>query len=378
MIDPFENIIGQEKSVAYLKQNIASGTLPHALLFYDRDGGEGLPLALATAKVLLARGRDEEEKSTIYKRVDTLSHPDLLPLYPIVKKEKLETSEDYLPLFREQLSKEPRITYKEWGDALSLQNTQLSISVKEAEYLEEKLSYRPYEADYRIVLCWLPEKMNVSCANKLLKLLEEPPKGVQFLFVATAPELLLPTIISRVQRIPVHPIMPETMSQWLVKNYGIAEEIGKRIAHLSSGSIVLAKMILESGEKTTEEALRAYKILTLSMRGNAKEMKQECEELHTESREYLTALCKELADAVREAFICGLTSTKQDQEALLYSRKDNIRIVRQLSSVISERNVEQISDAIDTARKELMQNVSAKMIFFDLMLQLFKSFSSRA
>ncbi|MDO4790039.1 MAG: hypothetical protein Q3998_03635 [Porphyromonas sp.] len=377
MVDPFQDIIGQEKSVAYLKQNIASGTLPHALLFYDRDGGEGLPLAIATAKALLAQGREEDEKPAVYARVGTLSHPDLLLLYPVVKKDKLDTSEDYLPLFRELFAKEPRMTYKEWGDALSLQNTQLSISVKEAEYIEEKLSFRPYEADYRVVLCWLPEKMNISCANKLLKLLEEPPKGVHFIFVSTAPELLLPTIISRVQRIPVHPIMPDVMSRFLVEQYGIAEDAAARIAHLSSGSIVTAKMLLESGEKTAEETLRAYKILTASMRGSTKEMKKEAEELHTESREYLTALCKELANVVREAFIFHMVSDKQQQATLLYSRKESLGVVRQLSLVISEKNVERVSEAIDVARKELMQNVSAKMVFFDLMLQLWKFFSQK-
>lgn len=82
--------------------------------------------------------------------------------------------------------------------------------------------------------------MNVECANKLLKLLEEPPLKTVFLLVSEEPDLLLPTIVSRTQRINLKPLPESDIERYLVERYMLPVEDARDIAHRSAGSLLRA------------------------------------------------------------------------------------------------------------------------------------------
>ena len=86
----------------------------------------------------------------------------------------------------------PYLGYAEWVEQLDIENKQGLISVDEAADILRRLSLKAVEAPYRIVLIWCPEKMNAQSANKLLKIIEEPPVDTVFLLVASQYEQLLP------------------------------------------------------------------------------------------------------------------------------------------------------------------------------------------
>lgn len=376
MLPTFEDILGQPKIIDYLKSNIKAGTLPHALMFIDKDGGEGLPLAMATAKYLhrfsIAQQYDagaERNEATrrIEKQLDAMAHPDLSWLYPVAKKDKLETADDFLPLFRELIGENSRPRYRDWLNMLSLGNTQLSIAAREADLLESKLSHKPYESDYIVVICWLPEKMHQACANKLLKLIEEPPTGVQFLFVSQAPELLLPTISSRVQQIRVAPISKKAMAENLDDNFRLTKAQAERYAHLSKGNLAVAERLAKEGEKSPEVIHKAFDVLLAPAKGNPKQMKEIAEELHLQPREYLTSLCKTITSIVRDAFMYRLV--EDHHSPLIYTYEDHFEDIEKLSLLIREDNIEKILGELDDAMIELQQNVSTKMVFFDIFLK---------
>ena len=89
---------------------------------------------------------------------------------------------------------------------MGAENKQGIINVKESESIIRKLSFKPYESDYRMMVIWLPEKMNLPAANKLLKLIEEPPDKTLILMVSEHTDRIIPTILSRTQLLHVPPL----------------------------------------------------------------------------------------------------------------------------------------------------------------------------
>ena len=145
-------------------------------------------------------------------KYNELAHPDLHFVFPIVSKKdkKKDVCDDYLTEWRGFLKDRPYFDIDGWLDYIDAGNSQALIYSKESDEIIRKLSLKIYEATYRILLVWLPEKLHPTCANKLLKIIEEPPRNTVILMVSELPDLVLGTILSRAQRINVRGIHPES------------------------------------------------------------------------------------------------------------------------------------------------------------------------
>lgn len=230
----FEQIQGNEDVKRALSGMIESGKVPHAILFHEEDGGGAVPVALAFLEMLFGE----------HNRIPKLIHPDVHFVFPTASG---SISEQYMDRLRPLILERPLFTEAEMAEALGIEGKNSLIAVSEAKHLLEALSLSALEGGYRAVLIYLPEKMNQETANRLLKLIEEPPAKTQFLLVTHAPEKVLLTISSRCQRIRVCPsgtlpaagfaeeeLFDELMDALLEKNLPAALEAGDRIAALSS------------------------------------------------------------------------------------------------------------------------------------------------
>lgn len=196
----FAQIRGNEDLCLKLAKMIDSRQVPHAILFHEEDGGGAFPLCLAFLQYLYG---DEAAAS----RIGRLIHPDVHLIVPTAAG---QLSEHYLPELRSLVADKPYFTEAELGSALKIEGRNLLITVAESKRLLEKLSLTALEGGYRSVIMYLPEKMNADAANKLLKMIEEPPALTQFLLITHRPEKVLQTISSRCQRIRVMP--PQELS----------------------------------------------------------------------------------------------------------------------------------------------------------------------
>ena len=215
----FSEIIGNDPLKLQLVRMVRANRLGHAILFTEENGGGGFAFALALAQFVNCREPGETDACGVCgacHKYQKLIHPDLHFVFPVSSSNALSESEkkgpisDYfLPAFRELALANPYFTEQELYDAIGIENKSGLISVNEARRIFEKLSLRAAEGAWKTMVIYLPEKMNLDAANKLLKLLEEPPQGTLFLLVSHQPERLLPTIRSRCQLIALKPLSRE-------------------------------------------------------------------------------------------------------------------------------------------------------------------------
>lgn len=240
------DLLGQEHLVAHFASQIVAGELPHAMLLTGEEGGEAFPLSLVLAQQILCEELTPEGapcgKCHSCRQMAELQHPDLTLVFPVIKAQegKEFTSEMMLEPFRELIGKYRRFTTLEWREQLDAGNKQPQIMVAEAERLIHNTSLRSFKSQYQVILIWQPETMRTETANKLLKLLEEPPKGVVFIMVSHSPHRLLPTIISRLQKVAVPKIPDPTLIDYLVQKESATGEEAAELAHLAQGNLYKA------------------------------------------------------------------------------------------------------------------------------------------
>lgn len=366
----FKDIIGQEDVKERLIRSARTGIVPHAQLFTEQGGAGAFPLALAYARYLNCTHRSETDacgECPSCRKFDALVHPDLHFVFPIVakKEKKKEVCDDYLTEWREFLYGRPYFGLDDWLDTMEAGNSQALIYSKESDEIIHKLSLKIYEADYRILLVWLPEKLHPTCANKLLKVIEEPPLNTVILMVSEMPDLILGTIQSRAQRVHVRPIATEAVAGAMVNRFGLSAEDAAHVAHLSSGNFLKAMEAISLGEENKFFLEQFKEMMRNSWGRNVKGMRVMADTLAGIGRERqknFLAYCQHL---IRENFMYRFQSPE-----LNYMNSDEAGFAVKFAPYVNERNVVELMDCLAEAERHITQNVNSKMVFFDLSLRI--------
>ena len=244
----FAELQGNDALKRVLSEMVDSGRIPHAIMFSEDDGGGAFPLALAFLQYLYCTDRRDGDscgECPSCNKISKLIHPDLHLVFPASAS---KPSFNFIPEFRNLAVSDPGFREAELNAALKIDGKNTSITVADSKRLLEDLSLTALEGGYRSVIIYLPEKMNAEAANKLLKLIEEPPQLTQFLLITHSPEKVLPTIASRCQQIRVYPdrnsrpaadfeepeLFFELMDALVSKNLLSCLETGEKIAALPS------------------------------------------------------------------------------------------------------------------------------------------------
>ena len=365
----FKDVIGQEEAKQRLIREAKEGKIAHARLFCGPEGIGKLPLAIAYARYLSCNNPGEKDACGICPscvKFNKLAHPDLHFVFPVIKKKSKDTvSDDFITEWRELLSQTPYFNLNIWLEEMGAENQQAQIYVKESDEIIRKLSLKSSQGGYKIMIIWLPEKMNVECSNKLLKLLEEPPSQTIFLLVSEEPDMLLTTIQSRTQRFALYGIEEKYITERLQNQYGLQEKDAISIGHRSEGNFLKA---LESIHLSEENKLffdLFVSLMRLSYQRKIREMKQWSETLAAMGREkqkHFLSYCQRL---VRENFI----SNFQDP-SLNFMNEEEQNFSKRFAPYINEKNVMGIMDELSDAQRHIEQNVNARMVFFDFSLKM--------
>lgn len=380
----FKDVIGQNHIKSHLNKSIANGRIPHAQLFCGANGSGLLPMALAYASELLCAQYDKESAAyqTCKDRVAKLAHPDLHFAYPVntsdaVKKHAI--ADDYASNWRDFVLTNPYASLFEWLQSLGIEKKQGNISKNEAMSISKKLSLKAYEGGYKVMIIWMAENMNSECANKLLKLVEEPSDKTVLLLLAEKEQQILGTIRSRCQKL-AFPLLPETeIAESLIKTKKIPELTAYQIARKAQGDYNKALQELASGGEN--EQFEAWFIswvrAAYQAKGNKTAINQLLDwsdELATQGRETQKKFLLYCLEVFRQAL---LKNYKTDS-LLYFQPKDDSFTLHKFAPFIHQNNIFEIQEALNDAFYHIERNGNAKIIFTDLSIKLTRLFHKKA
>lgn len=372
------DIIGQETVKRELCRMVQSGKIPHALLLSGAPGIGKLPLALALAQYIACPHRTDSDSCGVCPtclQYGKLQHPDLHFMFPIVKNSPSDTSDTYVNDFRRMVLDNPYCDINDWTQALSAEKKQSVIYDSQGDEIERKLRLKAFGNGYKIAIVWQPDKMNETCANKLLKLLEEPPEQTLFLFVTEHPELLLPTIISRLRPVNVPRLTDEEIIRAMSSGQTpVSGRQAEDAARLARGSYREALRVNDEDDRTKEffaefcELMRnAWRVGTqrdYAALQNMNEWLGKMVQGKGASRERQCAFLQFAQRMFRENFI-----SNYGEPQLNYMRAEEQNFAVKFAPFINERNIETFMEQFSTAERQIAQNANARMVFFDLCLQ---------
>ena len=366
----FKDIIGQETVKQRLRLEVREGRVPHAQLFAGPEGTGALPLAIAYARFLLCTRRGEEDACGTCPscvKLNKLAHPDLHFVFSVVKRKGGgdTVSDDYIREWRELAISTPYFGMNHWLDAMGAENQQAQIFVKESDELVRKLSLKSSEGGYKVVIIWLPEKMKVECANKLLKLLEEPPAQTVFLLVSEEPDRILPTILSRTQRINVPRLEDAEIAEALKVRFGLQDTDAAETARLAEGSYLQALEIIHLSEDTQLFFGLFVSLMRLAYQRKVKEMREWSDTVAAMGRERQKDFLTYCQRMVRESFVSNF-----HRKEMNYMNREEENFTIRFAPFINERNVMGITDELAEAQTHIEQNVNPRMVFFDFALKM--------
>ena len=370
----FSQIPGQTDVIAKLLRSVKEERVSHAQLFTGPEGCGSLALALAYARYVSCENRKPDDSCGSCKscvKYEKMIHPDLHFVFPVIKKKSADeaVSDNYIEEWRDFVKKSPYFTLNNWLDSIDVGNAQGMIFASEASEIIKKLSLKTFESDYKIMIIWLPERMHQAAANKLLKLIEEPPEKTLFLLVSDEPDKLLPTILSRCQLFKIPPFTNDEIKSYLRSTFGTTELKSTDIARVANGNILRAIELCENDE-TALQNLENFKVL---MRFawkrdvlSAIDWSESMASLGRESQKNFLAYALRL---IRENLMLSLD---QYQNNLVYLAGDEAEFSSKFHPFINKDNVYQLNDEFSLAYSHIEANGYAKVIFLDLALKVTK------
>ncbi|WP_396165692.1 ATP-binding protein [Flavobacterium sp.] len=274
----FKDILGQDHIKNYLITTANAGRIPHAQLFIGPEGSGTLPMAMAYAQYILCNNSDGENttgNSACNLKFEHISHPDMHFVYPITSTDEVKgdsvVSTNFLDQWRSFVKENPYGSLFDWYKKLEIPKKQGIISVKESAAINKNLSLKAYEGGYKVMIIWMADKMRTDAANKLLKLLEEPPEKTIFILISESIDDLLQTIISRCQVVDFLALPEQVITDALIATHKVEANLAKKIAHQCEGNYNKALHLLhkDDDDSVFEEWFINWVRAAFKAKGNA-------------------------------------------------------------------------------------------------------------
>jgi DNA polymerase-3 subunit delta' len=336
-------------------------------LFFGAEGVGALPLAVAYAQYINCENKSDTDscgQCSPCLKFEKLAHPDLHFVVPVATTKKITKdpkTDDFITEWREAFAANPFLSLDDWLDKLDIENKQVAINVEESQNIIKKLSLRAYESEYKIMVVWLIEKMNATAANKLLKVLEEPPDKTLFILVCENPDSILPTIISRTQLLKIKPIESSALAAFMEFLYGIPAQQAQSIAFLAGGSYREAQRLLNQEVDANFPVFRQWMRNCYS---------NKIQDLFT----WVEGFSKEGREAQKSFLIYALSIVR---ECIMYNHVgkqmvkltgEELKFVEQFGPFINNGNGPRIIAELNRACEHVERNANPKVLFFDLSL----------
>ena len=367
----FNQIIGQDHIKKHLQVSAENGRIPHAQLFVGKEGSGTLPMAIAYAQYLLCNFSDDTDTCNI--KCNKLQHPDLHFAFPVTSNENVKkhpVSSLFLEDWRDFVNTQPYGSLFNWLQHIGVENKQGIIGVDEAEEIVKKLKLKSYEGGFKVMIIWMAEKMNIAAANKLLKLIEEPPEKTVFLLITENEEQIINTIKSRCQALHFPVLSEQDVANALIVNHQIEDNEATKLAHEAAGNYNKALHLFhnDSSDAIFEEWFIAWIRTAFRAKGNAavvQQLIQWSDTIAKTGRETQKRFLKYCLQFFRQALLLNYKSDR-----LVFMNTKSGFDLHKFAPFVHAGNILEIEKELSDAMYHIERNGNTKIILLDLSMKL--------
>lgn len=367
----FAEIPGLEEVKQTLIQSVRHGHMAHAQLFVGAEGSAALPMALAYATYINCTDRREDDacgQCSACQKMRKFVHPDVAFAFPVASnkqfsKEEEVVSQSFLPWWRDFLRERPYSPLPEWAKAFGAEDKQCTIRKGESRQIVKALSLKPFEAEFKMMIIWMPELLNPQSANALLKILEEPPAKTIFLLISHDANAVLPTILSRTQAVKVRQFDDQEVAGYLQQHCGQPEDRAAQLAYLADGSLyeairLQAETSDDAGPFFQEWMRTCFKVNFEGILGLSDQFDREL------GKEAQKNLFRYAMGIFHESLVL-----RHGGEQLVRLRGPELEFVRKFAATLDDVRLESLSVQYSQAMWHLERNANARILFTDLSLR---------
>ncbi len=368
----FAQIPGQKEIIGKLLRSVKEERVSHAQLFAGPEGCGSMALALAYARYISCENRSDHDSCGICKscvKYEKLIHPDLHFVFPVIKGKKATdpVSDNYIEEWREFVKKSPYFTINNWMEFIDVGNAQGMIFASEASEIIKKLSLKTFESDFKIMIIWLPEKMHQATANKLLKMIEEPPEKTLFLLVSEEPDKVISTILSRCQLVKIPSFKSHDIEKYLAGRFNINTGKAADISRVSNGNISRAVELCENEDSSLANLERFKSLMRFAWKRDIISIISWSEEISALGREAQKNFISFSMRILRENLMLSLDQLKN---GLVFLTGSEATFSGNFHPFINLNNINPLTEEFNLVYSHIESNGNAKIIFLDLALKV--------
>ncbi len=368
----FKQVIGQQDIKERLVRMVNENRVSHSLLFTGPEGNGKLAMAIAFAQYLNClnpTNGDSCGECSSCKKYNKLVHPDLHFVFPVIKtsSEKNPVSDTYIAEWRQLLNDKPYFSLTTWLNQIRKEgeNKQGAIFTAESSEIIRKLSLKTFEGKFKVMIIWMPEKMNEATANKLLKILEEPFPNTVFILVSNQPDEMISTILSRTQQLKIPSFTDADIKDFVIKQYNVSEPDAIGAAKVANGNVIEAMEQVHRSEDNQFFFDSFIHMMRYSYARKVKDMLNWVEDMSRQPREKQRNFLNYAIKMIRENYIMNFK-----QPGIVYLTPEQYEWSKKFSPFINDKNALMISEDFALADSHIGQNGNSKVILFDLALKL--------
>lgn len=362
----FKDIIGQQELKKHLIKEVQEDRISHAQLFLGNAGFGGLALALGFVQYLFCNNKNDIDscgECPSCRKVLELQHPDIHFSFPVVQAIE-KRSDFFLKEWRKKIKSNPYFSLNEWTNFIDEKGRKPIIGTEESHEIIKKLSLKSFEGGYKVMIIWMAEEMNVTCANKLLKILEEPPQNTLFILLSESHDAMLQTILSRTQIVKVPTILVDDLSSYLNKNFDISSGDALSVSAQAEGNFIEARNLLSDQEEKNINRELFIKLMRVCYKKNVLEMMEWSDEISSFGKEKQKIFLKYCLHMFRQSILKNYT-----QNLLTKTSKEEDDFLKNFARFISGNNISEFMQNFNDAHYHIDRNANPKILFTELCFQ---------
>ncbi|MFA5574694.1 MAG: hypothetical protein WC994_06515 [Brumimicrobium sp.] len=365
----FNHVVGQTLIKQKFLSDIYDSKLSHAHLLLGNAGHGGLSLTLAAIQYLLCENKQEIDscgECNSCRMMEKLEHPDVHFTFPTVQAET-NISDPHFPLWKEMILKNPYSNLNDWINFSDDKGRKPIISVHQSEQILKKLTLKSFQGGHKVSVIWMAEEMNQTCANKLLKIIEEPPKDTVFFLLAESEDKILTTILSRTQITKVPRIQPDEMKGFLQERGDFSQDLMESIISRSEGDLGVALELIDSGKTENENFLMFVDLMRNCYKKDVISMLDWATKVSQLGREEQKHFLKYGLHMMRQSLMTNYTEGK-----LVNASQGEEDFLKNFARFITGNNILAFNKLFSEAHYSIERNANGKLLFTNITFEVMR------